>query len=131
MADETQAGGSIEPPITINIGNIVDGAVIEAFGVELQKVVNDIMDPSTEARQKRRITLEVEFHPKDDRIQVAVQFTCKAKLAGLIPSTSRLFIGRTEGGQLVPLAEDPRQMNIFTPPKPVQLPAPIVFSGKK
>jgi hypothetical protein len=134
MAKEMQepAGPQmVEPPITINIGNIADGAVIEAFDVELAKVLTNIMDLSTEARTKRRITLELEFHPKDDRIQIGVQFTCASKLAGLMPSISRMFVGKTEAGELVPLADDPRQMNIFAAPKPVQIPAPIIFSGKK
>lgn len=136
MAEEIEAPKpttteTFEPPITINIGNICDGAMIDAFEVELAKVLRNIHDPSTEAKTKRRITLELELHPKDDRTQINVQFTCSSKLAGLMPSTSRFFIGKDVEGGLVPLAEDPRQMNIFTPPAPVKVPSPIIFSGKK
>jgi hypothetical protein len=117
--------------ITINIGNVADGAMIEAFQLELQKVIQNIMDPSTEATAKRYIRLELMLKPKDDRIQLNTEFTCTSKLAGIIPVDSRIFIGKDSEGQLVALAEDPRQMNIFQAPKPVELPKPIEFNGKR
>jgi hypothetical protein len=40
-----------------------------------------------------------------------------------------MFIGRDVDGALVPLADDPRQMNIFTPLKPVERPKPIEFKA--
>ena len=113
--------------ITINIGNVADGAMVEAFEVALQKAITNIMDPNTEARTKRKIVLALTLHPKEDRCQVNVEFTVETKLAGIIPSTGRLFIGKTEDGMLVPLADDPRQMNIFTPPKPPEAPSVLTF----
>lgn len=135
MAEEIEAPklatAEIEPPITINIGNIADGAVIEAFQIELDRIVRNIVDPNTAATKKRSILLQIDFHPKDDRTQLGVEFNCTAKLAPMAPSTSRVFIGKDTDGNPVTLADDPRQMNIFTPPKPVELAKPIIFSGKK
>ena len=59
MADQQE-----NEPIPINIGNICDGALVEAFEVELAKVIKNIMDPNTEAKAKRSITMTVDFHPK-------------------------------------------------------------------
>jgi hypothetical protein len=115
--------------ITINIGNISDGALVEAFEVELAKVIANIMDPSTEAKTKRQITMTVKFHPKDDRTQINVETSVDTRLAGLMPSSTRIFIGKDAEGGLHALDEDPRQMHIFTPPKPVEAKAPIVFSS--
>lgn len=116
-----------EEPISINIGNICDGAMVEAFELKLAEVLRNIMDPSTEAKAKREITLRVKFHPKDDRVQINCEFTCETKTAGLMPSTSRMFVGKDSAGGLYALSEDPRQMNIFTPPAPKEAPAPIHF----
>jgi hypothetical protein len=118
-----------EEAIPINIGNICDGAMVEAFELKLADVLRNIMDPSTEARQKREIVLRVKFHPKDDRVQINCEFTCDTKLAGLMPATSRMFVGRDAEGALYALSEDPRQMHIFTPPAPKEAPAPIPFAN--
>jgi hypothetical protein len=123
MADEQHE------PIPINIGNICDGALVEAFEVELAKVIANVMDQNTEAKKRRSITMTVDFHPKDDRTQINVEFTISTKTAGLIPSTSRIFIARDGEGGLHAIDEDPRQMHIFTPAKPVEAPAPIIFSN--
>ena len=120
--------------IPINIGNICDGAMVEAFELKLADALRNIMDPSTEARSKREIVLRVKFHPKDDRVQINYEFTCDTKLAGLMPATSRMFVGRDAAGALYALSEDPRQMHIFTPPAPRAAPAPLPFvsgSGAK
>ena len=101
--------------ITINIGNVANGAMVYAFQLELDKVLKNIMNPSTEATAKRYIRLELMLKPKDDRIQLNTEFTFTSKLAGIIPVDSRIFIGKTEDGILVPLVDDPRQMNIFQP----------------
>jgi hypothetical protein len=123
------AGEAMEAPITINIGNLCDGAIVEAFDTELAKVLANILDPNTEARDKREITFTVKFHPKDDRVQINTTFECKTKLAGLMAATSRMFIGRDDTGVLYGLSEDPRQMNIFVPPAPKAAPSPIPFSS--
>ena len=115
--------------ITINIGNVADGAMVEAFQLELQKCLLNIMDPSTEATAKRVIKLELTIKPKDDRIQLNCEFTCTSKLAGIIPVDSKIFIGKDAEGHLVPLVDDPRQMNIFQPPPTVQVPSVLTFKA--
>jgi hypothetical protein len=116
-------------PITINIGNVADGAMVDAFELKLREVLANIADPSTEAKQKREINLCLKLHPKEDRVQINVEFTCTAKLAGLMPSTSRIFVGKDAEGALYALTEDPRQLNIFTPPKPVEVSPVIQFAS--
>jgi hypothetical protein len=87
------------------------------------------MDPSTEATAKRIIRLELMLKPKDDRIQLDTEFTCTSKLAGIIPVGSRIFIGKDSEGSLVPLADDPRQMNIFSAPEPIKVPSVLTFKA--
>lgn len=121
----------LEGPITINIGNVCGGAMVEAFALKLQELLDNIMDPNTEARKKRELHLVLRLTPKDDRVQIDSEFECTTKLAGLIPTQSRMYIGRDEMGSLYALTEDPRQMHIFTPPKPVEAPKPIEFKTSK
>ncbi len=109
-------------PITINIGNVSDGALVEAFELKLREVLANIADPHTPATAKREINLRLVLRPKEDRVQIDSQFTCTARLAGLIPASSRMFVGKDGDGNLYALADDPRQLNIFTPPKPKEVP---------
>ena len=45
----------MQEPITINIGNVADGAMMEAFDKALREVLANIADLSTPATQKRSI----------------------------------------------------------------------------
>lgn len=116
-----------EEPITINIGNVCDGAAVDAFELELDKVLRNIVDPNTSATQTRHITLNVAITPKEDRTQLNTTFSCSSKLSGQIPATSRMFIGKDAENNLYALTKDPRQANLFTPPKPREAPKPIEF----
>lgn len=114
-------------PVTINIGNISDGAMVEAFEVELARVLENIMDPNTPAMAKREINLRLILKPKDDRIQINTQFTVQTKLASLMPATSRMFVAKDKDGGLHALTDDPRQLSFFTPPVR-EAPSVIEFS---
>lgn len=118
-------------PTPISIENVCDGAMVDAFETSLRKCLANIMDPNTEARRKREIRLVLTLHPKEDRVQINCEFECTEKLASMIPATSRMYVGKDAEGTLYALTEDPRQMNIFTPPAPKEVPKPIQFSVAK
>jgi hypothetical protein len=119
MSDETEevkGPKAISEPITINIGNVCDGAAVDAFELKLRECLENICDLNTPASATRTVTLKVKLKPREDRIQVATEFTCEASLASFEPKVARMFIGRDEEGHLYGLAEDPRQLTFFTPP---------------
>ena len=131
MSEEVFKSTEEDDPVTINIGNVCDGAMVQAFERSLAKCLANIADPNTEAKRKRQVILVLSLHPKEDRTQINCEFDCNEKLAGMIPATSRMYIGKDESGALYALTSDPRQMNIFTPPAPKQVPAPIEFKAAK
>lgn len=113
MADETKNQEPIEAPITINIGNLCDGRIIDAFAKELQKCLDNIYDMDTPATTTRTITLKVKLKPDDSRAKIAAQFDCDSSLAQPHPVTDVFFVGKDkETGQLFGLLHDPRQMAI-------------------
>lgn len=111
---------------TINIGNINEGAAIEAFNLELLKVLENIHDLSTSPTATRSIQLRVDFKPHSDRVQVDTEFRCASKLAPIETHKSKIYVGRTEEGALVAFDGDPRQMPLWTAPKPKEV-KPIEF----
>jgi hypothetical protein len=120
---------TMNEPQLIDISSISEGAMVEAFGLKLAEVMANIADPNTPATAKRQITLTLMLHPKEDRTQIDTAFTCKSMLASIIPATSRIYMGRDDDGNYYALDRDPRQMNIFNPPQPKSVPAPLSFKA--
>ena len=71
MANDANGAEQIEAPVTINIGNLCKGAIIDAFEKELQKCLDNIYDLDTPATTSRTITLKVKLKPDDARIKIA------------------------------------------------------------
>lgn len=106
----------------INIGNINDGAVIDAFNIELRKILDNIADVNTPATDTRTMTLQIAFRPHADRCTIVTELKTSAKLAGLEKHSARIFAGRSEDGVVVAFDKDPRQMPLWSAPKPKETP---------
>lgn len=78
---------------TSSILEMAKGAIMEQFDVEVGKVLNNILDPNTEPKKKRTITLTVDFTPDDYRQNITVQATAKSKLLPNNAIKTGLFIG--------------------------------------
>lgn len=69
-----------------SLDTIADGAVLEAFEIELQKVLANITDPNTDALQAREITIKVILKPTgEDRDEVRIGIQCSSKLSNHTP----------------------------------------------
>jgi hypothetical protein len=112
---------------TINIGNINEGAMVDGFDIELRKALENIADLSTPATATRTVTLQLTLKPHSDRVVIETEFRCASKLAGIETHKAKIFLGRAEEGGLVAFDADPRQMPLWSPPKPAKAPDPIEF----
>ena len=66
----------------LSIESLCGGAVQERINRALRKVSDNILDPNTEAKKKRVITLQLTFSPdEDDREDVSVDAAVTMKLA--------------------------------------------------
>jgi hypothetical protein len=113
MGNENDLGDAA----TINIGNINEGAAVDAFDLELRKVLENIADLSTVATATRAIVLTIDFKPESDRCKVHTEFSIKTKLAGIEKHVSKIFVAKSDDGALVALDADPRQMPLWETPK--------------
>ena len=93
------------------------GAIMERVDFELSRVVDNILDPNTEAKVKRQIQLTVTLEPSDDRRMISVSAQAKTKLAPTTPVKTALCFASGKDGEAV-LAE-------MTP----QIPGQMDFSG--
>lgn len=104
--------------VPVNIGNINDGAMIEAFDLEFRKALENIADLNTPATAARAVTLQLVLKPHSDRVTIETEFKASSKLAAIETHKSKCFMGKSEHGGLVAFTSDPRQMPLWSPPKP-------------
>ncbi|MEM6838831.1 MAG: hypothetical protein AAF609_18495 [Cyanobacteria bacterium P01_C01_bin.120] len=67
---------------SIGLGDIVNGAVDEAFREELKIAIQSIRDVNKVAKSKRKISVNFELAPNADRDLVNVKVTVKSNVGG-------------------------------------------------
>lgn len=65
----------------LSLDTIANGALKERFADELQKVLENIKDPNTEATKERNISVKLSFKPDKKRNQVGIKIECKSSTA--------------------------------------------------
>lgn len=83
---------------TQSIMEMAGGAFLERVNYEMEKVVDNILDPNTKATKTRKITVTIELTPDDDRGKIDVSVTAKSTLAPTNPvGTSLAFVSDSNG----------------------------------
>ena len=93
-----------------SIMRMARGAFEERVDYEMDKVIQNILDPNTKATAKRKITLTIELTPDDERRQIQVSVTAKSTLAA-----TSLYVTGDGNGELVVaemVPQVPGQMNM-------------------
>ena len=77
----------------LSIENLCGGAVNERINRALRKVSDNILDPNTDPKKKREITLKLTFSPNEnDREEVAVEANVAVKLTPEIGVSTQFFV---------------------------------------
>jgi hypothetical protein len=100
----------------LSLSNLYQGAAIERFVHELQRVVDNIKDVNTDAEAKRKITLEVTFSPYSDRTGIEIEVNCKSTIAATAKLTDQTVFIMNLDGRPTAFTHDPRQQDLFSPP---------------
>lgn len=69
------------------------GAIMEQVDGEISKIVDNIIDPNTEAKKKRQLILTIDFVPSADRGVVSVSASAKCKLQAANSIQTSLYVG--------------------------------------
>lgn len=85
----------------IDLSDLADGAVGERANIELQKIAANILDPNTDHKKVRELTIKVKFKATENRdmAMVDVEATSKLAPAKTIPTT--ILIGKDNDGKAV------------------------------
>ena len=96
---------------------MANGAAEERINQEVGKIVENILDLNTKAKEKRSLILQIDFVPSDDRRTVATSSQAKSKLQPLTPVQTMLYIGVDNNGELKAVEavpQTPGQMGLTT-----------------
>jgi hypothetical protein len=96
----------------VSLANLGNGAAIELFNAELQKVLNNIVDENTRSKDTRKVILEVTIKPTEDRDFGQVSIVAKSKLALIAPYATNFLIGK-QRGKGVAQERNPKQTQLF------------------
>ncbi|MBQ8960881.1 MAG: hypothetical protein IJ071_06655 [Ruminococcus sp.] len=76
-----------------SILEMAQGAIMEQVNMEVGKIVDNILDPNTDAKKKRQLSLTVDFAPSADRQTVVITATAKSKLLPNHAVQTTLYVG--------------------------------------
>lgn len=94
-----------EKLFNFDLSKIADGAAQEKFTAELEKVAANILDLNTEAKTKRKISLDITFIPNDKRDAVDVDVQIKSKMAPQVGVSTTMLLGRNADTGMTAVAE--------------------------
>ena len=80
--------------IGLDLTHIADGGLQEKLDNELEKVFDNILDLNTEAKAKRKITIELIMSSNEERTVVDTTMTVKSKLAPQNGVATTILVGR-------------------------------------
>jgi hypothetical protein len=75
-----------------DINKLAGGAVAVKIDKEYTRVINNIYDPNTSPKFKRKMIIEVSFNPTEDRGLAEISVQTSSKLAPITSVKSRVMI---------------------------------------
>lgn len=87
----------------VTIATLAQGAAVEAVDHCIGEVVQNIQDPNTDAKKKRKVVLTLVFTPNEHRNMMDIAFEAQSKLVPAAPGTATAMLDTDEHGEIVPL----------------------------
>ena len=85
----------------INLEKFADGALAEKFNIALKEVLENIADPNTPHKIKRKLTVDLTFETDEQRELSVVAIETKTKLANPKGVATKIIIDRDGKGGII------------------------------
>lgn len=88
-------------PKMISLEKFAGGTLAEKFDIALKEVLQNITDPNTDWKTKRKLTLELSFNTEEDRELSTVEIVTKTKLASAKSTSTKIIIDSDGNGGII------------------------------
>lgn len=85
----------------INLENFAGGALAEKTNIELQKVMDNIFDPNTDATKVRKVTITLTLKADEKREIIATNVDTKCTLVPAKGVATTMLLGTDSSGKVV------------------------------
>ena len=85
----------------ISLDKFAGGALAERVNDAIQQVLENIKDPNTDFKEKRKVTVDITFSSDEEREMSQVIVLAKTKLAPKAPVKSVILIDRDLNGEVL------------------------------
>lgn len=86
----------------MNFNEIAMGALAEKLNMSSEEVVKNLLDPNTDFKKTRKLTITMKFKTDDTRELSSMEVETKTSLAPTMPVSTKMLIGRDiDTGQVV------------------------------
>ncbi len=92
------------------------GAIKERVDYEMTRVMDNIQDINVPAQKSRKLVIELEFLPDENRLKMAVGATVKSKLIPTAAVSTMLYVVPNKAGELTykeATLQTPGQTDLF------------------
>ena len=89
------------PNEILNLSEMAQGAFMEQFNIELNKVLTNIADPNTDPKKPRKITLTATLKANEERELATFEVQSKAALVPVRPVSTTIIIDKDSEGKVV------------------------------
>ncbi len=80
--------------IKLTVPNMCNGGLVERLHAELQKAIENILDPNTTAKKARTVTLKITIKPNEHRNMAEIMVATSSSLCPPAPIETGLYIGK-------------------------------------
>jgi uncharacterized protein YuzE len=87
-------------PISIDLNTFANGALAERANEELQKILENIADPNTDAKKKRKLTLTITLSADNERDVIMTNVLAKSTLAPSEPIEAKILMDLDNDGKV-------------------------------
>lgn len=85
----------------LKLETLDEGGALEAVNHELKNVLENVLDPNTEAKKERKVTLEIKLKGDEDRNFCGLSYQAKSALAPAKAQTTNVLVDRDKDGKAV------------------------------
>jgi hypothetical protein len=85
----------------VNLETLAGGAFAERTNQAIKEVLENIADPNTPWKTKRKVTIEMTFETKEDRDITEIDIVAKTKLAPKESVHTKILIDRNMDGEIL------------------------------